>query len=548
MKNFNSNTIKALHIDSLYLMIKPFSEIGKKAKRNFKVFRQGEEEVVRKYYSKLEKVILVINKFPEFISLIGSTLSHFDDISMIVKSGSKRSYEMYELFEIKSFIYFYRILCKQLKEKDLLDIIPFRDFDALFALLDIDNQESPTFYISTRYSKRYKELKDTYQVLKNEMEESYDNFKQQIIKDLDLSMIEDTITISRMNQILINKLLDSKYFFVDNENFANVVLKIRYSEDIFKKQSKLKDIDIKLQEEANLVRNGLSQKIFECKEEIIRAIEETGKLDLIFAKAIFAKNYHCVIPQIIDKVNDDEIIFECNDMFDLFLKIELNKLNIDYQKISIVIKNNVTVITGSNMGGKTSILKTIGQITFMTQLGIPVPAVNTKTVLFDNIFFSGPVTQEDRADLSSFGFEVFTLQNVINASGFNLFLLDEFGRGTNPSEGQALAQAVMDYFSRKKDTVLVTATHYTPPTKLKNLTHYQMLGLKENFINEFEQENIIDLNSKLKILHNYMDYQPIEVNENNAVPKSALYVAKVLGLDNEIIAKAENICKDIYTQ
>ncbi|MCK9330410.1 MAG: hypothetical protein M0Q94_11090, partial [Candidatus Cloacimonetes bacterium] len=75
-----------------------------------------------------------------------------------------------------------------------------------------------------------------------------------------------------------------------------------------------------------------------------------------------------------------------------------------------------------------------------------------------------------------------------------------------------------------------------------------MLGLKENFINEFEQENIIDLNSKLKILHNYMDYQPIEVNENNAVPKSALYVAKVLGLDNEIIAKAENICKDIYTQ
>ncbi|MDD4155831.1 MAG: hypothetical protein PHY08_04580, partial [Candidatus Cloacimonetes bacterium] len=286
MKNFNSNTIKALHIDSLYLMIKPFSEIGKKAKRNFKVFRQGEEEVVRKYYSKLEKVILVINKFPEFISLIGSTLSHFDDISMIVKSGSKRSYEMYELFEIKSFIYFYRILCKQLKEKDLLDIIPFRDFDALFALLDIDNQESPTFYISTRYSKRYKELKDTYQVLKNEMEESYDNFKQQIIKDLDLSMIEDTITISRMNQILINKLLDSKYFFVDNENFANVVLKIRYSEDIFKKQSKLKDIDIKLQEEANLVRNDLSQKIFECKEEIIRAIEETGKLDLIFAKAI----------------------------------------------------------------------------------------------------------------------------------------------------------------------------------------------------------------------------------------------------------------------
>lgn len=553
MRHFDQSTTKALHIDNIYLMIKPFSEIGKKEKKNFKVFRSGDDQKANNYYKKLSTVINTVKKFPETLSYIGSTLNHFEDISHLFKSANKRTYEMHELFEIKHFLYFYKNLCNQLQEKDLsikIDkyspnskyIIPSRNFKTLFTLLDIDEQNSPSFYLSVKYSEKFKSLKDELHNLKTQIEKSKKEYSKKIIQELNIKKFEETVTVSRLNQDLVNKLLDSKYFYIDSENFANVILKIRIPSEIYDTEIKIINLNEELEKEAIIIRKMLSENIFAFKEELQRAIDETGFFDLLFSKAIFAKNNNCVIPEILN--TESKVSFIGTNTFNIFLKTELKKLNIDYQSISLKISNQVNLITGSNMGGKTSILKTIGQIAFMTQLGLPVPAENVSIKLFDNIFFSGPITQEDRADLSSFGYEVFTLQNVINTKGKTLFLLDEFGRGTNPVEGQALAQSVMHYFSNQSETTLISATHYSPPKNLTNFTHFQMVGLSENFIHDLKSKHQISLTEKLKIIHNYMNYQPVEVTQNEDVPKSALKIAELLGLNEDILKLAEKLSNE----
>ena len=548
------NTLKALNFDEIYLLIKPFSELGRKAKRDFKLFESGSEAEARDYYRKLNTLLILVNKFPEQISYLGSILSHFEDIGVFFDQKSDnvtqassfcignssppypphecggRTFEMHEIHEIKHFVYFYQRLCKQ--TKSYFDhIIPRRNFEDLYALLDIDGQDSPTFYLSNQYSERFKELKDELTMWQSKSYKKLNEHTTKIISELNITKFEETITISRLNQTLLKKLVESQYFYISDENFANITLKIKKPDELYEIENKIYQINQELEIEAQNIKDMLSAKVWECKDELLKALEEVGIFDLLLAKVVFARTYQCVIPEIMKKNK----LIDVKNIFNIFLQAELHKVNIKFQKINIKIHNKVNIITGSNMGGKTTILKTIGQIALMAKYGMPVPAEKAEITLFDNVFFSGPTTNEDRSDLSSFGFEIITMQNIIETKGFNLFLLDEFGRGTNPTEGQALFHSVIQYFSMNTETVLVSTTHYNPPQKLQNFSHFQMIGLQIDFVKDLKTNKNLNLIEKLKLINKYMNYQPIEVEAYKDIPNSALWVAEILGLEKEIV-------------
>ncbi|MCL2063572.1 MAG: hypothetical protein FWG98_04280 [Candidatus Cloacimonetes bacterium] len=548
-----NNTMKALYLYEIYALIKPFSELGTKEKRDFQMFHSENEENARVYYAKLGSLLDLVNDSPEQINLLGSTLNHFEDIESTILSGKNRTYEMHEIFQIKHFIYYYHILCNQLSNKGLIgsteniselspSLFTMRNFGDLFSLLDFDGQNSPTFYLSNNYSEQFNNLKEELRKTQAYFKNIWDAYLSKIIDELELSKLEETIAVSRANQALINKLLESKYFYISDENFANLTLKIKKEEEIHFLEDKINQINQELEKEAQKIRFMLTEKILMNKNDLLSALREIGFFDLLLAKADFGRIYGCVIPDIKSKAeenNEDENkIFEGIKTYNIFLQNELNKLKIDYQKIDINLHKKVNIITGSNMGGKTTILKTIGQISMMAKLGLPIPAEKISIKLFDKVFFCGPASSEDRADLSSFGIEVFTLQNVIKSKGFNLFLLDEFGRGTNPTEGQALFHSVMHYFSLMTDITIVSATHYNLPKNLSQCTHFQMIGLQDGFVDELKTNDNLDLTDKLKIIKKYMNYQPVEVNEHQEIPKSALHIAELLGLENDIIEMA----------
>jgi len=310
-------------------------------------------------------------------------------------------------------------------------------------------------------------------------------------------------------------------------------------------ESKILGLNVEIDEETTNIRQMLTDRVLDKLVELREAVSDVGEFDLLFAKAIFGRNYKCCIPEICLDTDNHPLSpsqrgnsFEGKQIFDISMMSELKKINIEYQKIDIIIDQTVSVITGSNMGGKTSVLNIIAQIAMMVKLGIPVPAEKLSIRLFDYVFKQTVNTIESSTNLSSFGTEVISLQNVIKSSGFNLYLLDEFGRGTNPAEGQALFYAVLEFFAHQTDTILIATTHYTVPSDIFNCSYFQMIGLDDGFYTDLSQNRNLCLNEKLKLIHKYMNYQPVRVLDAKGVPHSALHIAELLGLEAEIVKKA----------
>jgi DNA mismatch repair protein MutS2 len=224
----------------------------------------------------------------------------------------------------------------------------------------------------------------------------------------------------------------------------------------------------------------LTSKIGSVAEELKTTHETIGYLDSIFAKAKYSVEIIGSFPTV-DK-NKPIVIRDARHPI-LVKKIGRNKT------VPLNIENNgwnIIVITGPNAGGKTVVLKTIGLLSLMLQCGIHIPASpDSNFHKFNNILVDIGDEQSIEDDLSTFSSHLSNIKTILlSADSDSLVLLDEIGTGTDPSEGSALAVAVL-LTLYKKNALVFASTHHG---SLKLIAHDQS-GF-ENAAMEFDSQNL----------------------------------------------------------
>ena len=190
-------------------------------------------------------------------------------------------------------------------------------------------------------------------------------------------------------------------------------------------------------------------------------------------------------------------------------------------------KQRLLLISGPNAGGKSVCLKTVGLLQYMFQCGMPVPVAKSSVFgIFRSIFIDIGDEQSLENDLSTYSSHLLNMKNMMkHCDGKSLILIDEFGGGTEPQIGGAMAEAMLKVFNKKHAFGVIT-THY------QNLKHYAQ-----------ETEGIVNG----AMLYDRQQMQPLfQLSIGNPGSSFAIEIARKTGIPEEVIKDASEIVGKDY--
>jgi len=193
------------------------------------------------------------------------------------------------------------------------------------------------------------------------------------------------------------------------------------------------------------------------------AIDTIAELDSVFARARFAREFDCTLPQFTAEPTGDASL-DLKGARHPVLADTLRAHGRSIVPITLALggpdAETVLVISGPNTGGKTVALKTVGLAVLAAQSGIPVAAEAARLPLVDRVLVDIGDEQSIAADLSTFSAHMLNVRAMLEAATpHSLVLVDELGTGTAPEEGAALAVALLDEFRARGCLTLATTHH-----------------------------------------------------------------------------------------
>lgn len=259
-------------------------------------------------------------------------------------------------------------------------------------------------------------------------------------------------------------------------------------------------------------------------EGILQSLAFLGKIDFIQAKLKFAHEFACIEPIIKNEPHIDWI----NAVHPLLQK-SLQKQGRSVVPLDITIDRGLLIISGPNAGGKSVCLKTVGLLQYMLQCGISVPVSERSTMgIFSNIMIDIGDEQSIEDDLSTYSSHLRNMKMMMRyATDSTLLLIDEFGTGTEPQIGGAIAEAVLKQFWKKRAWGVIT-THY------QNLKH-------------FAEEHPGVINGAM--LYDRKEMNALfQLQIGRPGSSFAIEIARKTGLPEEVIKDASDIVGQDYIQ
>ena len=245
--------------------------------------------------------------------------------------------------------------------------------------------------------------------------------------------------------------------FIHDESATGQTVYIEPAE-IFETNNEIKELEYAERREINKILLAFTKILRPEIPNLTMAWRLLGLLDFIRAKAILAHEYNCVIPEL-----TDEPMFDWIEARHPLLEQKLKGQGKQITPLDLKLGNDnrILVISGPNAGGKSVCLKTIGLIQYMLQCGLAIPVkIDSKCGIFHDMFIDIGDEQSLENDLSTYSSHLINMKELLeHGNARTLFLIDEFGTGTEPQLGGAIAEAILLKMNEKNSFGVVT-THY----------------------------------------------------------------------------------------
>ena len=292
--------------------------------------------------------------------------------------------------------------------------------------------------------------------------------------------------------------------------------------------NRVRELEAEEKREVIRILTEVSSEIRPHAEGILESMKLLAELDFIQAKAQLAEEMGAIEPVIVNRPHIDWI----NAVHPL-LRRSLQKQGKDIVPLEITLDakgaGTILIISGPNAGGKSVCLKTVGLLQYMAQCGMSVPLDERSTMgIFRNIMIDIGDEQSIEDDLSTYSSHLQNMKMMIkHADRQTLLLIDEFGTGTEPQIGGALAEAVLKQFWQKKAWGIIT-THY------QNLKHFA--------------EGHPGVVNGAMLYDRHLMKALFQLQIGRPGSSFAIEIARKIGLPEEVISDASDIVGSDYIQ
>ena len=295
-------------------------------------------------------------------------------------------------------------------------------------------------------------------------------------------------------------------------------------QEVVEANNRIRELEAEEKREIIQILKHITMLIRPNTKELIRAFSFLADLEFVRARVSLAKHIGGIYPNVFPYPIIDWTLAQHP-----LLKLSLEKQGKKVVPLEIKLdrKQHILIISGPNAGGKSVCLKTVGLIQYMLQCGLPVPVgENSKMGLFNKLAIDIGDEQSIEDDLSTYSSHLLNMKNMMKmADSSTLLLIDEFGGGTEPTIGGAMAEAILMRYSQKSAFAIIT-THY------QNLKHFA--DAHDGVVNG-------------AMLYDRHQMQALfQLQIGNPGSSFAIEIARKIGIPEEVIADATNIVGKDY--
>ena len=296
--------------------------------------------------------------------------------------------------------------------------------------------------------------------------------------------------------------------------------------EVVEANNRIRELEAEEKREIIAILSAFSAELRPLVPQLLLSYDFMGEMDFIRAKAEFAVHINAVKPSLLDRP-----MMDWGTAYHPLLELSLRKHGRRMSPLDIELdgERRILLISGPNAGGKSVCLKTAGLLQYMLQCGLLIPVhERSRAGIFKSLFIDIGDQQSIEDDLSTYSSHLLNMKHTLkNCDGKSLILIDEFGGGTEPLIGAAIAEALLKRFNERGSFGIIT-THY------QNLKHFA--DSTPGIVNG-------------AMLYDRGEMRPLfQLQIGNPGSSFAVEIARKIGLPEEVISDASQIVGSDYIQ